>query len=438
MSQVKEILPGQAVRLVVTRGISGLGSSLTAFGLDVWLFQRTGSYEIFAYLAILAMLPNLLLAPFAGMLVDRCDKRRLLMACEYIPLAALLWAFWQLQQDALDVMGVAFTILTLSLAGAVRWNVMGVAISVLAPSAARGRLNALQQAFMGVSMMLGPALGAAGLALFGLKGLLIIDAATCLIAGIALFTIRHQGLNTPSTKPVEFGGFWREVTFGARWVFRHPGLRRLLVFFMVFNLGVSVFSVVFTPYVLTFASSQVLGWGLAFQGGGAFLLGLALSRRDSNSRPEANVLMGALMYGALMVVWGVSKNTVAVLALAFMAGALTTLIMSSSQTIWQANVPVEIQGKVFSARMMVSFSTGPIAILASVPVADHVFAPMLVRLPWASELWGSAPGGAIAMMVSALGLAIVLGCVTLLARGGLRVHATPDEHSLSESQPLTP
>lgn len=433
MSQAKETLPSQAVRLVVTRGISGLGSSMTAFGLDVWVFQRTGSYEIFAYLAILAMLPNLLLAPFAGMLVDRCDKRRLLMACEYTPLAAVLWTLWQLQQDVLDTKAVAFTILVLSLAGAVRWNVMGVTISVLAPSAVRGRLNALQQAFMGVSLMTGPALGAAGLSLVGLKGLLIIDAATCLIAGIALLTIRHQGLNKPSNRTAEFGGFWREVTFGARWVFRHPGLRRLLIFFMAFNLGVSVFSVVFTPYVLTFASSHVLGWGLAFQGSGAFLLGLALSRRNSKGRPEGNVLMGALMYGALMVVWGVSKNTVAVLALAFMAGALTTLIMSSSQTIWQANVPVEIQGKVFSARMMVSFSTGPIAILASVPVADHVFAPMLVRLPWASELWGSAPGGAIAMMVSALGLAIVLGCVALLARGGLSVHATPDKHSLSEA-----
>jgi hypothetical protein len=138
------------------------------------------------------------------------------------------------------------------------------------------------------------------------------------------------------------------------------------------------------------------------------------------------------MYGALMVVWGVSRNTVAVLALAFMAGALTTLIMSSSQTIWQANVPIEIQGKVFSARMMVSFSTGPIAILASVPVAEHTFAPMLARFQWASDLWGSAPGGEIALMVSALGFAIVLGCVALLARGGLKVNGTPAQRPLSE------
>jgi len=438
MNQVKETLPSEAVRLVVTRGISSLGSSLTAFGLNVWVFQRTGSYEIFAYLAILALLPNLLLAPFAGMLVDRCDKRKLLMTCEFIPLVALLWVYWQLQQDTLGVMGVAFTILAVSLAGAVRWNVMGVAISVLAPSAVRGRLNALQQAFMGVSMMLGPALGAAGLALFGLKGLLLIDAATCLIAAIALLTIRHQGLNRPSAKPAEFGGFWHEVTFGVRWVFRHPGLRRLLVFFMALNLGTSVFGVVFTPHVLTFASSQVLGWGLAFQGSGAFLFGLALARRNSKSRPEANLLIGALMYGALMVVWGASNNTVAVLAVSFMTGALITLILSSSQTIWQANVPVEIQGKVFSARMMVSFSTGPIAIIASVPTAEHIFAPMLARFQWASSLWGSTPGGELGLMVSALGFAIVLGCMALLATGGLKVNATTSERPLSEGQPLTP
>src|SRR2546427_12726839 len=75
-------LPRSALALIISRGISSLGSTLTIFGLDVWVFRETGSYAVFAYLAVLAVLPSLLFAPFAGLMADRWNKKSLLLACD--------------------------------------------------------------------------------------------------------------------------------------------------------------------------------------------------------------------------------------------------------------------------------------------------------------------------------------------------------------------
>ena len=419
-------LPRQGVWLVVTRGVSSLGTTLTTFGLDVWVYRETGSYAIFAYLALIAMLPNLLLAPFTGLLVDRCNKRTLLLACELASMAAVLTALGLFHFGLLGVPAVALVMLALALAGAVRWMVLGVTISIIVPPASRGRINGLQQSFQGLATILAPTLGALGLAVTGLPTLLAVGAITCAAAALALVGLRAEALQAPRRNAFEYAGFWREATHGLRWVFGHPALSRLMLFFMFFNLGVSVFSVVFTPYLLAFSTSSLLGYSLAAQGAGAFFAGLALARWKGRMNPEANVLGGALVFGMMMLVWGLTRNSGPLMALAALAGALTSFIMASSQTIWQAHVPVDIQGKVFSARMMVSFSLGPVAVLASVPVATYAFGPVLVGQSWAASIWGMSAAGELGMMVSVLGALVVAGCSALFLRGGLTVPAASD------------
>lgn len=417
-------LPRHAVRLVVTRGISGLGSHITAFGLDVWVYRLTGSYETFALLAVLAIVPNLLLAPMVGVLVDRCNKRTLLMACELIPLLAVLWGLAQLQRHQLGVADVAILITVLSVAGAVRWNTLGPAISILVPAPDRGRLNALQQTFVGVSSMLGPTLGATCLGAFGLPGLLAIDIATFALALYGAWAL-HPGTLAPGAAPqLSTRRFWQEMTFGFRWVMAHRGLRRILLFFMAFNLAVSIFGVVFTPFLLHFASNANLGWALAAQGAGAFVLGMLLAQRWAPTLSEQSILTGAWIYGGMMILWGLSRSPLALFPLAFVAGGVTSIIMTASQTVWQAEVPPEIQGKVFSARMIVSFSTGPLAILCSIPLATHLFAPMVVAHARLADVWGGGQGGAIGLMVTTIGAVVFASCAALAARGGLALGPT--------------
>ncbi|MCD4502397.1 MFS transporter [Chromobacterium vaccinii] len=431
MSRASTSIPRQAVWFVVTRGISGLGSSLTAFCLDVWVYRQTGSYAMFVYLALIGMLPNIVLAPVIGALTDRCDKCRLLLACEALPTLALSWVLWRVSEHALGVVDVAGAILMLALASTGRWMATGVTISILVPPEGRGRINGLQQSFFGMSSVLGPMLGVAGLEAIGLEGVLAVDILAKLVAAAALLAIRASGLGGAEDPRRGEGTFLSEMLFGLKWVFRHAGLSRLMLFFMFFNLGAGVFNVAFAPYLLASVGNRVLAWGLASHGAGVFLCGLALARWKGPGAPEWRVLGGALSFGAVMAVWGMSRSPEAIALLAFCAGALMSLILASSQTIWQAHVPAEIQGKVFAARMMVSFSLGPVAILVSLPFSTYVIAPLLQALPWLGRMWGAGQGGALGLMVSALGLMVMLQCLALWLRGGLAMgHEGPAEAAL--------
>lgn len=415
-------VPRQAWLLVVTRGISALGSSLTAFGLDVWVLRETGSYQAFAMLAVLSLLPSLLFAPFAGLLADRLDRRRALLGCEVVSLLVVCLVLGAHLAGRLNVPVVAVAVVVMSLASELRWATLGPLLSLIAPREHLGRLNGLQQSFRGVVVMAGPLLAAVGLQTMGLTLLLGVDALTFAVGVAGLL-----GLAVPprawSDTPYVFRNFWHELTYGVRWVLARPPLRTLLLFFTAVNVSVSIFTTSLAPYVLSRDSASVLGLILALQGAGMFMTGLLIARqrrRDGRSDDERRVLLGSLVFGAAMVAWGLSRHVALLCAVAVLVGAMTSLIMASSQTIWQTWVPEQIQGKVFAVRSVLAFGLAPLSILASVPLASGVFHPLLHHWPLASSLFGTGQGAALGLMASTFG-AIMGGCVIALRlRGGFK------------------
>ncbi|WP_428510429.1 MFS transporter [Roseateles sp.] len=418
-------LPPRALWLVVTRGLSGMGSALTSFALNVWIFERTQSYAVFAILAIVTMLPNLVLAPFAGMLVDRWKKHHLLLGCELAPMAALVAALCAMQAGVLTPLAVGALNLVMAVTATMRWMVMGVVVSTLVEAPDRARINGLQQSFAGAATVLGPTLGAAAIQVVGPAGLLSTDLALSVVAAITLLGIRiPEPDQSRASRDAARMTFWQEVTFGWRWIAARPGLFRLMLFFTILNLGVAVYGVAFTPYLLANGAGPLLAWGLSTQGAGAFLGGLALARWRGRFDAEAGVVFGALAFGVVMTLWGMSRQTAVLIALAGAAGVLTSLVMSSSQTLWQREVPPDIQGKVFAARLMTSYLLRPVAVLASMPFATYVGEPLLVQASWARWFWGDGATASLGAVLSLLGLGITMGCVVLAVRGGFGV-ATP-------------
>nr|BFE82369.1 hypothetical protein GCM10020093_049700 [Planobispora longispora] len=74
--------PGMRRFAAVAAGqlVSILGSALTEFAVPIWVYQTTGSVANFTLFAVLALVPGLLVTPFAGAIVDRMDRRRVMLA----------------------------------------------------------------------------------------------------------------------------------------------------------------------------------------------------------------------------------------------------------------------------------------------------------------------------------------------------------------------
>src|ERR1700722_14674006 len=72
--------------ILISQFVSMLGSQLTAFGLGVWLFRRTGSVLNFSELTLFATLPALLMLPLSGNIADRWNRRAILVVAECVAL----------------------------------------------------------------------------------------------------------------------------------------------------------------------------------------------------------------------------------------------------------------------------------------------------------------------------------------------------------------
>jgi DHA3 family macrolide efflux protein-like MFS transporter len=416
----------RAIWLVATRGISGFGSAVTSFGLDVSVFQRTGSYGTFAMLAALTYLPSILLAPFIGTLVDRCNKKLVLIGCEVASALGAALALWFQAHGALDTGAAAVVVLTLSVSNQVRWTAMSVAISMLVEKSSLQRINGIQQAFQGVTDTAAPVVGALALQALGFPGLVSADIATYVLAVAALAAIPARLLAAVSSASATGRGPWSDAALGFEWIRSNRGLLKLLLFVAGYNLVGGIFTVAFVPYILSFASSQLLGLAFALDGIAAIAVGVFLARWKGPTRPYALVIGCALAFGAIMALWGWVRQPVLVCVVSFVAGSVSTLLVASLQTVWQSNVPVEVQGRVFAIRRMVSFLLIPVSLLGSIPFSERVLLPIVQSDGLAASLWGRGQAGAIGMMLSVAGAALFFGCLLHISRNRALSLSTPN------------
>jgi MFS transporter, DHA3 family, macrolide efflux protein len=420
----ESVVPRSAWILVVTRGVSSLGSTLTGFGLNVWIFRHTGSFPIFALLTALAGLPEILFAPIAGLITDRYNKKTLLLVADILSAAMVLATWLAAHTGVLGVALVAVTLMVLGLTSELRWSALGPSISELVPKAALSRVNGLQQSFRGINVMLGPLMGAFGLAALGLDALLALDLLSYALGVAGILGIRLSPV-APRSGGAADEGFWREVTFGFRWVFARPGLRRLLLFFMLINISLSIYVVTAAPYILSFGSNKNLGLTLGLEGAGGFIAGMYLAKRRLAINHESAVLGAAMCIAMCLCAWGMARDLWLLGAVAFVMGVATSLIAVSSQTIWQSHVPVGTQGKVFAVRTVVAYGLTPLATLGSVPLANAIFGPATESFVLAKSVWGTSLTGSLGALVSACGVLVASCAVGLWLLGGLRLSMDP-------------
>jgi MFS transporter, DHA3 family, macrolide efflux protein len=238
--------------------------------------------------------------------------------------------------------------------------------------------------------------------------------------------------------------FSAEAKEGFRYIWKRRGLRGLLVYFAANNLFVGMVQVLITPMVLGFADARQLAMVLSM-GGSGFLLGsLVMSAWGGPRRRVRGVLWLTAFQGAVLIVGGVATNVPLAAAAIGLFMFSTPIILGSSQAIWQSKVDLPLQGRVFAIRRMVAWSAIPVAQLFAGPLADRLFAPLLVEgTYWAralGSLFGIGPGRGVGLLFALLGLGVVLTTVVASRQSAIRQveEELPDAVSESHAGPAAP
>lgn len=361
--------------------VSGLGSGLTGFALPVWIYQETGSAEASGLLFFAATVPAVLMSPFAGALVDRWDRKKVLLASDglaalmSLAIAALVFTgrfeVWHL--FVISVLGSAV--------GTFAEPAFTATLGAMVPRQHLTRASGLLHTSSAVNGMLTPLLAGVLVTTVGLGGILLIDFATFLVAVATLARVR---IPRPAPSGAPRRPLLREAHDG--WVFirARRGLLLLLLYFPLANLLGGMVNPLFSPMVLSFATPAQLGLVVSLASVGMLGGGVLLSLWGGPAHRVRGLVVGQLLGAACLMLIGLRPWLPLVAAAMFTSMLLMPTAQSCSQAIWLSKTPQEMMGRVLAIRRMLALSTTPIAALACGPLAERVFNPLL------------QPGGALA------------------------------------------
>ena len=390
--------------------ISLLGSAMTWFALTIWAYELTGRATALALLGFFAFGPTVLLSPLAGALVDRWNRKLVMLLSDLTAGLAtasilLLYITGTLQLWHLYVVGV--------LAGtfqAFQYPAYAAAVTVMVPKEHYARASGMLELAWSASSVFAPLLAGLLLAAIGIAGIMTIDLITFLFAIGTLLWIRVPPPPVTEEGLRSRGSIWKESVYGFRYIRKRPSLLSLQVLFAAGNLIDYGGFILFAPMILARTGNNeiVLGSVQSVGAVGGVIGATILSVWGGPRRRIHGVLVGWMLASLGMVLMGLGQGLVIWMIASFAYTFFEPIVNGSDQAIWQAKVAPDVQGRVFSTQMLISNITLPLAMLLAGPLADRVFEPAMMPGEGltASFGWlvGVGPGAGMALMIVIAGL----------------------------------
>lgn len=399
---------------------SVFGSGLSSFALGVWIYAQTGRATPFALTVLFGSVPRLLVMPLAGSLADRWNRRLIMILADTGAALGTVALIFLLCFGDLQVWHIYIIVVVSSVFSAFQEPAYMASITMLVPKKEFARANGMSQMGQAIGSIITPLLAGILFVAIGLKGIILIDLATFFLAVTPLFIIRipqpelKEGAAEKKSVSGDFAKGWRFVS-------ARRGLLGLLLYYAMVNFLLNVVGVLTTPMVLAAYSAAVLGSIQTAMGVGMLGGGLVLSAWGGPKTRRIPKVIGFITLAVLgLVVAGLRSSPFFTAAGLFILLFFIPLASGTSMAVWQAKVPPEMQGRVFSVRALLSQSMMPLAYLISGPLADYVFEPLmrdggLLADMFIGTLLGTGPGRGIGLMFVIAGLlAVIVSGLTYL------------------------
>ena len=405
--------------VAIGQAISLIGSGMTGFAVVIWAWQETGKATTLALAGFFAFGPVVLVSPFAGALVDRLNRKLVMMLSD---LAAGLGTVLLLALYLTDSLQIWHLYVIGAFEGvfqAFQWPAFSAAISVMIPKEQYARANGMLETARAGSGILAPALAGAVIGFAGIAWVFAIDIVTFVFAIGALLLIYVPQPEVSEEGLRSRGSIWKEAGYGFKYIWERKSLFWLQMVFFFINLTAVFGFTVQAAMILarTNDNATILGTVQSVGAVGGVAGGLLLSTWGGPKRRIHGVLMGMIGSSILStMLMGIGRSLPIWAVAAFMGAAIIPVLNGSNQAIWQSKVAPDLQGRVFSVRRLIAQITAPVAMLLAGPMADYLFEPAMqeggVLTPFFGFLLGTGAGAGMALMFLISG---VLGVLVGLA-----------------------
>ncbi len=394
--------------------VSMLASSMSQFGLTIWMYQQTGSALAMGLMQVAFITPFLLLSPIAGVMVDRYNRKLMMMVSDFTAILATGSIFILLALGRLETWHLYVAAALNGIGNTFQWPAYSAAITTMIPKEQYSRANGLMSLMEAGPGVMAPLMAGALLPLIGLVGILSIDVISFFIAiGALLLVVVPQPVRTSAGQEAQ-GSLWHEAIYGFRYIFKRPSLLGLQMVFFFGNLFFGIAFTLLAPMVLARTGSNSITFGAVESAGaiGGVVGGVIMSTWSGFRRRVYGVLGGWMVSALGLMVLGAGQSLTIWLPAIFVTSLVSPLVNTSNQAIWQSKVAPDVQGRVFSARRLIAWFTNPITPIIAGAAADFVFEPaMSADTSMAAAfgpLVGTGPGAGMGLMMVLCGLLCLL------------------------------
>ncbi|WP_322704491.1 MFS transporter [Nostoc sp. DedQUE04] len=391
--------------------IALIGSSTTAFALDIWVYNRTGSVTQFALISLFNTLPLILISPIAGPLVDRWDRRKTMIFADVLACLGTIAIGVLFVIGRLEVWHIYLANTFTAVFMAFHMPAYTASTVLLVPKQHLNRANGLMSLMYGISIIIAPTLGGILLSIVHFQGIILLHVTSVSVAVVSLMLVRFPQVNT-SVVTTAKSSFLSEATYGFTYLTARPGLLGLILFSASSLYLVGGINVITVPLVLNFVSVSVLGTILSLFGIAILAGGLLVSIWGGLERNIYAIYGCMLLNGVFIIAAGLQPSLVIFTASIFLFSLTQPIVSSSTQAVMQKKVEPSVQGRVFAIKGAIEAAALPLGYITIGPLAEKVFEPLMATDGYLAgsigQIIGVGSGRGMGLLL------IIMGVLTIL------------------------
>jgi len=401
--------------LLITQTLSLIGSQMTTIGVGLWVFNKTGQATPLLLTAFFNELPGMLFGSLAGVLVDRWDRRVVMILADSGQAVGSLVLLVSFLSGGFEVWHLYVIAFWQGFFATFQGPAENAATTMLVQESHRERANAIKEMAFPLAGVIAPVLSGLIYSFSGIGGVIAVDLTTFAIAVlVALFVrIPHPPASTESL--ATNGNILREMLAG----FRYLGQRRSLLYFIFYmsfiNFMLNGPLALTLPYMISMTGSdRITGSIMGVMSLGA-LAGAGLIASWSGARPRMKTLLAAMLFNGMMFLFfGTLRSPLTVGLALFLLMMPLPMMNTLYMSILQVKTPPDMQGRIFAFQAQLGLLGSTLSFVLTGPLIDKIVNPAVSKPAWSrlTPFLGRGPEAGIGLVLVVTG--IVIFAVTLL------------------------
>lgn len=400
-----------------TQSISQLGSSITAFALTLWLYEKTGSSLNTAMLTICSYVPYVIMSIFAGALTDRFDKKKTMLVCDMFAVICTISIFILYKANSLMIWHLYALNVFSGLMNTIQQPASEVAMTLIIPEMYYQKTSGLRSLSRSLVSVLNPLIATSLYSFIGLTGVIAVDIVSFVVAFVTLLFF----IKIPENKSNKTENVLVLAKEGLMYLKENPMIMIMIMTMILFMSGVnliaSAFDGILPGLILpnSKGGSSVLGIVTSCSGI-AMIIGSLLVSVLPKPKNRIKVVYLTMLFslGTENFLLSFSREPI-VWCIGQILGWIFVPIMGANyDVIFKTTVPIELQGRVYACRNTLQFFTIPIGLFLGSFMVDNVCEPIMNKysnLPFLTILFGTGKGSGASLMMFIIGISGVLICL---------------------------